>query len=147
VAGDFFERIDELLESVGDGELKGSVVVDQVYAQAQHERMDFKHPRGGQAKFLAGPFMNKYRGYLQQIASAVLDGNAREAMTDVVEDLSKEVFDKAPREFWDLRESAHPFVNDDETVVYDRPAIVHRLSEGELKIKARLRSRGLGGGA
>lgn len=147
VAGDFTERIDELLEAVGDGELTGSLVVDQVYAKYQHERMDLKHPNGGQAKYLGGPIMEHAGTYVGRLADNVLRGSLAAAMERNMEDLSKEVFEKAPRDFWDLRESGHPRVLNGDQVVYDRAPIVHRLSPGELKIKARLKSQGLGGGA
>lgn len=145
--GTFGERITELIESVGEETLTGSVVVDQVYAQVQHERMDFKHPKGGQAKYLSGPLLEKHQKYIGDLADNVLHGSLVGAMTDAVEDLSQEVFDKAPRDFWDLRESAHPRVLNGDMPVYDRAPVVHRLSPGELKVKARLKSQGLGGGA
>lgn len=147
MAGDFAERMEALIESVGDGELKGSVVVDQVYAKYQHERMDLKHPNGGQAKYLGGPLLMNARRYVGKLADNVLAGSLTGAMTDIVEDLSQEVFNKAPRDFWDLRESAHPTVVNDGVPVYDRLPTVHRLSPGALKVKARLKSQGLGGGA
>lgn len=145
--GDFTARIDELIEQTGDGALIGSVVVDQVYARYQHERMDLKHPRGGEAKYLVTPLMQRYQQYLHTLARAALDGDLPSAMADSMEDLSQAVFEKAPREFWDLRESGHPMVNDGNTLIYDRAPVVHRLSEAELTVKSRLRSEGLGGGA
>jgi hypothetical protein len=147
MAGDFVERMTELIESIGDEELVGSVVVDQVYAKYQHERMDLKHPNGGQAKYLGGPLMENASRYVGRLSDNVLRGSLAAAMERNVEDLSKEVFDKAPRDFWDLRESAHPRVLNGDQVIYDRAPVVHRLSPGELKIKARLKAQGLGGGA
>ncbi len=147
MAGDFAARMDELIELVGEGTLEGSVVVDQVYARAQHERMDYKHPNGGQAKYLSGPLLENHRDYFRRLADNVLHGSLNGAMEANVEDLSKEVFDKAPRDFWDLRESAHPRVLNDGVPVYDRPPVVHRLTPGELRVKARLKAQGLGGGA
>ncbi|HYF73154.1 MAG TPA: hypothetical protein VD864_10060 [Nocardioides sp.] len=147
MAGDFSERMDALMDMVGDGELEGSVVVDQVYALAQHERMDYRHPNGGQAKYLSGPLLENVRQYIGRLADAALLGGLSGAMTANVEDLSKEVFNKAPRDFWDLRESAHPRVVNDGEPVYDRAPTVHRLSPGALKVKSRLKSQGLGGGA
>lgn len=148
MAGDFASRLEELIESVGEGKLTGSVVVDQVYAKYQHERMDLKHPNGGQAKYLSGPLLEQMRGYVGRLAQNVLRGSLDGAMAANMEDLSKQVFEKAPREFWDLRESGHPRVlNNEGMPVYDRAPVVHRLSKGELKVKDRLRSQGLGGGA
>lgn len=147
MGGDFGSRIDDLLDAVGDGKLEGKVVVDQVYAKYQHERMDLVHPRGGQAKYLTAPLMAKMRSYVQELADNVLHGSLKGAMIKNVEDLAtKQVFDYAPREFEDLRESGHPMVNDDGIPEYDRAPLVHRLTAGELRVKDRLRSRGLGGG-
>lgn len=139
--------MDELIEMVGEGTLEGSVVVDQVYAKFQHERMDLRHPNGGQAKYLSGPLLENYRDYVGRLAQNVLHGSLTGAMERNVEDLSKEVFDKAPRDFWDLRESAHPRVLNDGMPVYDRAPVVPRLTPGQLAVKARLKAQGLGGGA
>jgi hypothetical protein len=147
MASDFGARIDELIESVGEETLTGSVVVDQVYAKYQHERMDLKHPQGGQAKYLGGPVLSNAAKYVQKLADNVLHGSLENAMKDDMEDLAQEVFDKAPREFWDLRESAHPSVMNGEESTYDRPPTVPRLTEEQLKVKDKLRNKGLGGGA
>jgi hypothetical protein len=147
MAGDFAARMDELIEAVGDGALTGSVVVDQVYAKYQHERMDLRHPKGGQAKYLSGPLLENYRAYISRLAQNVLHGSLTGAMERNVEALSREVFDKAPRDFWDLRESAHPSVLNAGMPVYDRAPVVHRLTPGQLRVKDRLRAQGLGGGA
>lgn len=147
MAGDFGARMDDLIASVGEGKLTGRVVVDQVYAKYQHERMDLQHPRGGQAKYLTTPLMAKFRDYYKDLAGEVLHGSLKASMIKSMEDLAaKQVFDYAPREFEDLRESGHPIVNDDGFDVYDRAPLVHRLTAGELKVKDRLRSQGLGGG-
>lgn len=143
MAGDFGARMDELMAAVGEGELTVSVVVDQVYAKYQHERMDLKHPQGGQAKYLSAPLLNKAGDYLRQIAGSVLHGSLQGAMELVAEDLAtKQVFDHAPREFQDLRQSGHPRVLNNDLVVYDRPPIVHRLTEAELKLKDKARAQG-----
>lgn len=143
MAGDFGARMDELIESVGDGELTASVVVDQVYAKYQHERMDLRHPQGGQAKYLSEPLLQKQADYLRHLAGSVLHGSLQNAMEFVAEDLAaKQVFDKAPREFQDLRQSGHPRVLNGETIVYDRPPIVHRLTAEELKAKDKARAQG-----
>lgn len=143
MAGDFGARLDELIESVGDGELTGSVVVDQVYAKYQHERMDLKHPQGGQAKYLSAALLDKHRDYVQQLADNVLHGSLQQAMEVVVEDLAaKQVFDKAPREFQDLRQSGHPRVLNGDMIVYDRAPLVHRLTAQELKAKDKARAQG-----
>jgi hypothetical protein len=143
VSSSFGDRMDELIESVGDGTLTGSVVVDQVYAKYQHERMDLKHPQGGQARYLGQPLLDKNREYVRQLADAVLHGSLQQAMEVVVEDLAtKQIFDKAPREFQDLRQSGHPRVMNGELITYDRAPLVHRLTADELKAKDKARAQG-----
>ncbi|UTN91850.1 hypothetical protein SEA_STUFF_19 [Streptomyces phage Stuff] len=145
MAGDFLARMDELIEEHDGGDLVGSVVVDQVYAKYQHERMDLKHPNGGQAKFLSGPLLNDAPKYLQKLAGAVLHGSLTNAMAECMESLSLSVWEKAPRDFWDLRQSGNPRVLKGGAEVYNRPAIVPRLTEQQLREKARLKGMGLGG--
>lgn len=139
----FFDRIDELADRVGRGHLVGKIEVDQVYAHYQHEGLDLRHPRGGQAKYLEEPVIGQSEAHMRTLAKHVLDPEGpRLGMQDVVEGISRDVLDKAPREFEDLRNSAHPSVDDDGHVVYDRPPLVHRLTDEELKEKSRLRSLG-----
>lgn len=138
----FEARLEELGRQVGDGVLAGGVEVDQVYARYQHEGMDLKHPRGGRAKYLESPLYEKHRDYYGRLADHVLDGTLTDAMRDVVESLSTEVYDNAPVEFHDLRRSGHPTVTDGDALVYDRPAEVHRLTALELRAKAESRALG-----
>lgn len=143
MAGDFAERIRELQERVGDGTLRGKVEVDQVYARYQHEGLDFKHPRGGQAKYLEQPWLSEAENRVRTVAKTVLEpGGPQDGMRDVVEGGAEDVKTHAPVEFDDLRRSGHPSVEDDGVVVYDRPPEVPRLSEDELRAKSRLRSLG-----
>lgn len=145
MAGDFAARMTELIEEHDGGPLEGSVTVDQVYARFQHERMDLKHPAGGQAKFLSGPLLNDSAKMLQKLAGAVLDGSLVGAMAQNMESLSLSVWEKAPRDFWDLRQSGNPVVRVNGAEVYNRPPIVPRLTAAQLREKARLRGMGLGG--
>lgn len=141
----FDAALARLSEAVGVGTIRGRVEVDQVYARYQHEGLDFKHPRGGQAKYLEQPLYANAGLYMRDLAARVLpDGDVVQAMADVTEDLSGEVFDKAPIEFLDLRASAHPTVTQGGAVKYDRPPMQARLSEQQLRAKHKLRS--LGGG-
>lgn len=41
------------------------------YALMQHERLDFRHPRGGKAKFLEDPFNEHAPRFQNEIAAAV----------------------------------------------------------------------------
>jgi hypothetical protein len=145
VSGTFSARTDELRRQTrcDRGTMTGSVEVDQVYAHVQHERLDYKHPRGGQARYLAAGLEANYHEYLQAVADGVLDDGGRDGMRRAMEHLSGEVYDRAPREFMDLRRSGHPQVRQGLDVLYDRPPMQHRLSEAELRAKSRLRYAGL----
>jgi hypothetical protein len=135
MASTFGDRIDILKELAGSGDLDGAVVVDQIYARAQHEGLDFRHPRGGQALYLQEPMMDHFRDYLGRYASTVLDDGGVPAMIDAMEALAEEdgVALHAPVLYANLRASGHPIVTDDGHVVYDRAPRQHRLSEEELK--------------
>ena len=137
VAGTFGERLDELSELVGHGNLEGHLVIDQVYAAYQHEELTLRHPRGGQAKYLEEPFHRKHEEYLRSIAEHVLVDGPTQPMVDAMEDLSDQVEEHAPREFQNLRESGHPIVTSDGQMVYDRAPKQRRLTEQELKEQRR----------
>lgn len=140
MSGTFGAGIDRLKERVGHGKLKGSVVVDQVYAFYQHEHPEFKHPDGGKPYYLRDPLFEGADGHMQKLARKVLEpGGPAEGMRDVVEDLCRSVYEQAPLEFGDLKGSGHPKVTSAGAVVYDRPPNVGRLSEEELRIKGELR--------
>jgi hypothetical protein len=132
---DFGARIDQLMERVGTGELVGMVQVDQIYAQAQHEHLDWNHPRGGQALYLQAPLMEKHAEYMQKIADGILDDGGKHAMEECVEDLAEEggVATHAPILYANLRASGHPTVSEDGVTIYDRPPRQHRLTEEELR--------------
>lgn len=143
VTGTFHDRIRELSERVGDGKLVGKVEVSQIYAHYQHEGLDLRHPRGGQAKFLEQPVISGVDSHMQAVAKTVLEpGGPADGMRDVVENVSGKVKELAPVEFDDLRRSAHPTVTDNGRVVYDRQPEQPRLTEEQLKAKDRLRDQG-----
>lgn len=136
----FSERMHELRRMTGAPEhLRASVTVDQIYAHYQHEHLEFRHPRGGRALYLQVPFFGHYGEYLEMYAREVLDNGGQRALGNGMERLSDEVETEAPREFGDLMRSGHPEVRQGERIVYDRQPRQHRLSEGELRMKARLR--------
>lgn len=144
MSGSFFERIDELDARVGNGTLHGEVEVDQVYAKYQELRDDLNHPRGGQAHYLGGPFLASVEDNMRKIAKTFLEpGGPTDGMIDLVEATSRSVFEHSPVEWGDLRDSGHPKVTDDGHVVYDRPPVVPRLSEIELRAKGKLRTLGI----
>lgn len=144
MAGTFGQRIRQLSDQVGSGALEGSVVVDQPYAKYQHEDLSLNHPGGGKAEYLRDPMMGGFDGYLRDIARQVLDGGAPEAMVRAMEDVAAGVYAEAPFEFGDLKASPHPKVTDGGTTYYDRPPMIHRLTDEEIKIKRDLRALGLG---
>jgi hypothetical protein len=139
--GTFSEGIDRLLAQTPD-RIKMGVTVDQVYAHYQHEHPEFHHPDGGGAFYLRDPLYGKMGKWMSSIARGLIrqDGlHLRQGMIDVAEDLSLEVYQRAPWEFGDLRASGHPWVEEDGTRVYDRKPQCDRLSPDELKIKSELR--------
>jgi hypothetical protein len=149
--GSFQQGTRELAERIGSGDLVGIVEVDQVYAAVQHEgywetgpnagKVIRNHPQGGQAKYLEEPLFANAERYMERLAENVLEGSLARAMADNMEHLAGEVFDKAPREFEDLRRSAHPIVTDDGETVYDRLPLRPRLSRAALKEKSHRRPR------
>jgi len=126
---------------VGSGHLTGKLVVNQVYAKYQHERLDLSHPRGGSAKYLEGPLYTNYADYYRRLAKQVLDGDLTQAMIDVVESLNTAMSSAAPIEANNLRRSGSPRVFDNGAEVYHRPAWQRRLSEQELRAQRRSRRR------
>lgn len=105
-----------------------------------NEGLDLRHPRGGQAKYLEQPLFQHAPEYLRDIAARVLETGPVTPMSEVMEDLSGQVFDLAPVEFYDLRASGNPRVVDGAgVIVYDRPPMQKRLTEQELRAKGKLR--------
>jgi hypothetical protein len=134
MSGDFSARIAELRRMIGSPQtLTGTCVVDQRYAHYQHERLDLRHPRGGEAKYLERPLFDQYRTYLQDYASTVLTDGGRGAFKRSMDHLSDQVAVHAPVEFTHLRRSGHPIVTLGTTVIHDREPEVHRLTETELR--------------
>lgn len=138
----FVDSMGSLIRQMPKSSVKGRIVVDQVYAHYQHAGLDFHHPQGGEALYITTPLFQKGERYLRFVGAHVVNSAGRielqRAMEEVVEDLSDEVFQRAPREFHDLRESGNPIVEVDGVEVYNRPPHVGRLSEVELRMKGRL---------
>jgi hypothetical protein len=128
---------------VGSGTLKGTVSVDQVYAQNQHESLNFRHPHGGRAKYLEQPLFENHEHYLRWIADSVLEDGGQHGMIRAMDDLAGDggVATNAPIEFGYLRGSGHPVVRSGEEVVYDRPPLVERLTEDQLRAISRSKRR------
>jgi hypothetical protein len=133
MAGTFSERIGLLRDSIGAGHITAHCVVDQAYAQNQHETLTFHHPRGGRAEYLRAPMLENMVILIQEIANKVLDEEGlglERAMIDTAEKFAQFVFDNAPKEIGELDGSGHPFVTRNGTVIYDRPPIYGRRPEG-----------------
>jgi hypothetical protein len=122
--GSFFERIEELREMVGDGDLTGTLTADTPYAYNQHEKhwLNFmgrygykpilEYHNGGGEKFIEAPLMENYPRYFQNLADAVLDGSLIGAMHENVEDMNRELQQNAPVKTGRLRNSGSTSVTD-----------------------------------
>lgn len=137
--GTFSERMTHLVGRVGEGDLVGSVVVDQVYARYQELGYSFRHPRGGQAEYLSTALYSVFQAQFEEMARELLELGPVPAMKRGVEEIVSRMAAKAPREFANLSLSGHPTVTDNGDVVYDRPPVQHRLSEEELRELCKLR--------
>jgi len=142
--GRFEDRIRLLEQQVGGGKLEIKVVVDQIYAKFQHERLDLRHPSGGGPKYLTRALYGAAPAGLQHMARAVLDGHLREAAVDVAERVVTGVYENAPFEFGDLRASGAPTVKDGGRIYYRRPPNRKRLTKSELRAKSYVRRLGFG---
>lgn len=141
------QGIAQLIDRTSGPDVEASVVVDQVYAQIQHEALEFRHPRGGMAKFLEVPVFSGCAGWIQDFAEHLLlkQGTAeRRWAVHVGRPAAKVVRKYAPVEFGDLRESAALTVKAGSQVVLEEPAKQPRMSDAELDAKDQLRSMGLG---
>lgn len=151
MASTFFDRIKELKERVPKHSVTAALEVDQVYAHYQHEAISYDHNpttpsgtltyhNGGGAKYLERPWLEAAEHDMKRLADGLLEEHGLlDAAIEIAEDGSRMVLVNAPVEFGDLRESGHPTVEVDGVKVYDRPPVVGRLSEAELKAKGELR--------
>ena len=142
--GTFDDKTKQLGRMVGTGTISARVIFNQVYAQNQHESMWFKHPAGGQAKYLYSALMTEYPGALQRVAATLLRVGPRAGMINGAESIAKTAAARAPFEFADLKGSAHPIVTDGGERIYDRKPAQRRLNKAQHKAKRRLRYLGLG---
>lgn len=139
--------IQSLIERTSGAKVEAKVIVDQVYAEMQHEALEFRHPRGGQAKYLEGPMFENYSKWMQQYASRFLRRGS-----DAVRDwfngpgsaLHGVVAKHAPIEFGDLKRSAGLVVKVGSAVKFTKPAEQPRLNDWELEGKDHMRLSGLG---
>ncbi len=139
------QRIQELIDRTAGPKVKATVTVDQVYAEIQHEALEFRHPRGGQAKYLEEPMFSHYGGWMQDFANGLLREGSRadEGWADVGRNLKDVVRTHAPVEFGDLRESAALRVQAGGATIVNEPARQPRLTDQELDAKDYMRHMGL----
>lgn len=138
---EFEERINELLERVGDGRLRGTVTIDQVYAAYQHFRADLSH-RVGKVRYLSDPLNAEYRSFFQRIADEVLEpGGPVHGMVSAVESLANSAATQTPVDLFNLARSQAITVRDKGAIVYHRDPRQGRLSEAELRALHRGRRR------
>lgn len=131
--GDFEQRIEQLLERVGYGHLRGTVTVDQVYAAYQNFRTDLRH-RVGKARYLSDALTMGYRRYLQSVADQVLEpAGPVHGMAQACESLAHTAAVQTPVLFFNLARSQAVTVRDNGAVVFHRDARQRRLSESELR--------------
>jgi hypothetical protein len=124
---DGYERV---RRQVGQGLLRGRVVVDQPYAQYQHEATWLRHPRGGQAKYVEVPLLRAADYYFHHVAEHVLEGDPVRAMRDNVEGfVTLQIPAHAPVDKAILRYSGRAIVEDNGKVVYNRPPVQKRVVE------------------
>ena len=72
----------QMLAPVDKGDLRGSAFTEvegteatigytEPYATRQHEETSYRHPKGGQAKFLEEPFKQNAKKYVENIGNAI----------------------------------------------------------------------------
>lgn len=139
-------RIDQLIRRTSGPEVVATVVVDQVYAEIQHEALEFAHPRGGQAKYLEEPLISGMPGRMRDVAAGLLDEDetAVGLWASAGRSVKDAVRENAPREFGDLGNSAALTVEEGGAQRVYEPPIQRRLTEQELDAKDFLRDMGVG---
>lgn len=129
MASTFFARIDRLSDSVGTGKITAGCLVNQPYAQNQHQSIWFEHPHGGRALYLGGPLLENALLLVGQIARGTITpfgSLITQRMIDIAEWMARAVAENAPVETGVLRTSGSPWVKDKGAVVYARPPISPR---------------------
>lgn len=122
----FGPRTRYLEEQVGDGFITAGCVVDQPYAQNQHETESFNHTVG-RSHYLGGPLMENAMTLVGRIARAAVTetgSRLKQEMQDIADDMNDYVVQNAPRDpdAGDvLAKSGSPYVDDNGARIYYRP--------------------------
>jgi hypothetical protein len=131
------QGVPQLKRLVGDGLLRSVVTVDQVYALDQHETLTYRHDGNRGPKYLTRALMENYVSYLSEIADGILrDGGRHAIIQSAVYMATRELWSRTPIEYENLKDSGWAQVFDDGTLIFERPADQHRLSEEELRRRA-----------
>ncbi len=127
---DFFARTEHLMREVGDGKLIAGCLVDQPYAQDQHETLHYSHPRGGRARYLGGPLLENALETVESLAPHAITpegSNIKQAFIAFSEKMADEyVLENAPILKNILRFSGEPWVKDGGNEIYRRPSAMPR---------------------
>lgn len=140
------EGLRELASRTSGPNVKATVTVNQPYAQDQHETLFYKHPRGGQAKYLETPLFTLSAKWIQEFANRLLapGRDAAHGWGGVGRSLVKAMPKFTPVEFGDLKQSAALEVREGGSLIIDEPPIQPRLTDSELDAKDHMRHGGLG---
>lgn len=132
MAGTFDERMAQLAEMVGDGDLTMKVSFPGPYAAAQHEGGWVSGPLAGHRikrwttggtgpKFLQGPLTEGEAEYLERLAAGTLEEEGLErAMVRNAEDLADESSNRAPRLTGALEESPSIEVTSNGATIFEK---------------------------
>lgn len=137
--GTFGDKTSVLSARVGYGDLRGTLRVDQIYAEIQHRRRDFRHPRGGQAEYLRVPLALHRQAWVRDLATSLLRGSAAGSMKRAMEQLNQLLKVYAPVKYNNLRQSGAIRVMDGYELAHSRSPRRHRLSRRELREQGRRR--------
>jgi hypothetical protein len=133
-ADEFVRNIDELSRQVGTGRVTAGCIVDQIYAQNQHQNLRFRHTNG-RSHYLGGPLLENSSYLMMRIAGSIIDeggSHLKREMINVAETLAGYVLRNAPRDpdLGDvLANSGSPYVMDEGILIYKRPPIQPREHE------------------
>lgn len=117
--GTFNERIEELQERVGRGNLIMRAVVHQAYAAAEHNREYYQHLHGGEAEFLKIPFEAHHGEMIEKLADGIL-GDPVAAAIEAVQKFDQWVTENAPVRTGTLKNSTNLYVENDGLRVYEQ---------------------------
>jgi hypothetical protein len=124
--GSFVGRCQELRKRVGEGELKGVLNVNQIYAYCQHEHMWWKTKH----KYLTRALMEG--SYFGAIAATIYADGGRRAMIKAVDQLNNRMAANAPKRTGALAGSGGGKVYDNGALVSDKaPRVARKPGENK----------------